>query len=330
MRVIIPMAGEGKRLRPHTFTLPKPLFPILEKPVLQWLLEEVQQLLQGKITVLVYVVRNLNPTHQLLLTRLGETLGVAVEFFEQEEPLGTAHAIYQARRYLEGEVVILFADTIFRSKAKVSPAAEGAIWVKEVENPHAYGVVQLSPQGWITDLIEKPQTPISRQAIIGVYYLRQGQRLVPAIEYLFAHDIRSKGEYQLTDALKKLVSEGMLLEALPTDMWLDCGSRKLILEAQKQLLQKSFIHPRAQVEESILLEPCYIGEGVTLRRSVIGPYVVVEKYAQIQESIISHSLIRSEAQVKDAHLKDALIGMHSYYEGKKHEVDLGDYSGFRD
>ncbi|MGQ9863269.1 MAG: sugar phosphate nucleotidyltransferase [Bacteroidia bacterium] len=327
MRIIIPMAGEGKRLRPHTFTLPKPLFPVLEKPVLQWLLEEVQRLLQGKITTLAYVVRNLNPDYQVLLSRLGEQMGVPVEFFEQSEPLGTAHAIYQARQHLEGEVVILFADTIFRSQARVSPNADGAIWVREVDNPRAYGVVQLSSQGWVVDLVEKPEKPISRQAIIGVYYLRQGQRLVPAIEHLFAHDIRSKGEYQLTDALKKLVGEGMRLEALPTELWLDCGSRRLILEAQKHLLKDSFVDPGAQVAESVLRAPYYIGEGAIVRHSVVGPYAVVEKHAQVEESVVSHSLIRSHATVKSAHLREALIGAHSYYEGKKHEVDLGDYSG---
>ncbi len=195
------------------------------------------------IEEMVFVVRALPEGARRFLELLAQRYGGRAVFCTQEEPLGTAHAVYQAKDHLEGPCIILFADTIFKASISIPAAADGALWVKVVEDPRQYGVVQLSPEGWIEKLIEKPESPPSNLAIIGVYMLREAERLLPAIEYLFAQRITSKGEYQLTDALQVLCAQGTKLAALPVEEWLDCGSKALVLQAQARLLELGVGHP---------------------------------------------------------------------------------------
>lgn len=323
------MAGEGKRLRPHTFTTLKPLFPVLGKPVLQWLIEEVQRALPQAVELMVFIVRELREQQRQFLQELARRWGAQAVFCEQEQPLGTAHALYQAKDFLEGPCVILFADTIFKGSMQVPSTAEGALWVKRVEDPRSYGVVELSAEGFITRMVEKPEVPPSDLAIIGIYFLRSAERLVPAIEHLFQHDIRSKGEYQLTDALQHLINQGVRLKALPVEEWLDCGSRKLILEAQQRLLDLlGSSHPKSVPSDVCIIPPVYIAEGAQISESVIGPYVVVENGARIRRSILSHTLCRENASVENSVLSHALIGAHAYCQSALGSIDLGDYSRY--
>ncbi len=329
MRLIIPMAGEGKRLRPHTFTTPKPLFPLLGKPVLQWLIEEVHSALPEAVEALVYIVRDLKDDVRAYLEGLARQWGAEAHFCTQAEPLGTAHAIYQAREHLRGPCVILFADTIFKASIQVPASADGALWVKRVEDPRSYGVVELRPDGTISRLVEKPEVPPSDLAIIGIYFLRQAERLLPAIEYLFQHDVRSKGEYQLTDALQLLCDEGIKLQALPVEEWLDCGSRSLILKAQARLLDLGLAPPSASVGPTVqVIAPVYISPEAQVTDSVIGPYVAVEAGARIHRSVVSYSLCRAGSVVESSILHEALIGAHAVCKQGVGAVDLGDYSRY--
>ncbi|MCS7297798.1 MAG: sugar phosphate nucleotidyltransferase [Bacteroidia bacterium] len=327
MRWIIPMAGEGKRLRPHTFTTPKPLFPILGKPVIQWLMEEVYRALPEPVEKMVFIIRDLKEEHRQFLIRLAEEWGAQAFFCTQHEPLGTAHAIFQAKEYLQGPCLIMFADTIFRAAIQVPRDAEGALWVKRVEDPRNYGVVELSPEGYIRRLIEKPEAPLSDLAIIGVYFFQQAERLLPAIEYLFQHQIQSKGEYQLTDALQWLCDKGMKLRALPVEEWLDCGSRSLILKAQARLLETSRnLAASPSLPTVQVIPPSYIDPDAHVSESIIGPYAVVEGGAKVHRSILSYSLCRKGAIIEESILHEALIGAHAYCRGAVGSVDLGDYS----
>lgn len=329
MRLIIPMAGEGKRLRPHTFTTPKPLFPLLGKPVLAWLVEEVHRALPEAVEEMVFVVRDLKEEWQHFLGQLAGQWGAKAHFCQQEEPLGTAHALYQARDYLRGPCVILFADTIFRASIQVPDDAEGALWVHRVGNPRSYGVVELSPEGYIMRLIEKPEVPPSDLAIIGVYFLRQAEKLVPAIERLFELDIRSRGEYQLTDALQGLCDQGVRLRALPVEEWLDCGSKGLILQAQARLLEWGGAPgSMATLPAVAVIPPVYVAEGATISESVIGPYTVVEAGARVYRSVLSHTLCRTGAVVEYSTLRESLIGAHAECRHAAGMVDLGDYSRY--
>lgn len=329
MRLIIPMAGEGKRLRPHTFTTPKPLFPLLGKPVLAWLIEEVHRALPEAVEEMVFVVRDLKEETRHFLRQLAAQWGAEAHFCEQQEPLGTAHALYQARHHLKGPCVILFADTIFRASIQVPDDAEGALWVHRVEDPRSYGVVELSPEGFITRLIEKPEVPPSDLAIIGVYFLRQAEKLLPAIERLFEEGIRSKGEYQLTDALQWLCEQGVRLRALPVEEWLDCGSKGLILQAQARLLDWGGVQSSVPVLTGVMvIPPVYVAEGAIVSESVIGPYTVVEAGARVYRSVLSHSLCRTGAVVEYSTLRDSLIGAHAECRHAVGTVDLGDYSRY--
>lgn len=329
MRLIIPMAGEGKRLRPHTFTTPKPLFPLLGKPVLQWLIEEVHIALSEPVESLVYIVRDLKDEVRAYLEKLAGQWGAAAHFCTQAEPLGTAHAIYQAREYLHGPCVILFADTIFKASIQVPKSADGALWVKRVEDPRSYGVVELRSDGTISRLIEKPEVPPSDLAIIGIYFLREAERLLPAIEYLFQHQVRSKGEYQLTDALQKLCDEGLKLQALPVEEWLDCGSRPLILKAQARLLDLGLAPPSAPGGSGVqVIPPVYISPEAQVTDSVIGPYVAIEPGARVHRSVLSYSLCRSGCVVEGSILHESLVGAHALCRQGAGVVDLGDYSRY--
>ncbi|MCS7188361.1 MAG: sugar phosphate nucleotidyltransferase [Bacteroidia bacterium] len=331
MRIIIPMAGEGKRLRPHTFTTPKPLFPILGKPVLQWLLEEVRAALSSPVEKMVFIVRDLKEEVKGFLKTLSNQWGAEAYFCEQAEPLGTAHAIYQAKEHLAGPCTILFADTIFKASIQVPEEADGALWVKRVDKPQSYGVVELSPEGYISRLIEKPEIPLSDLAIIGVYFLREAQHLIPAIEYLFEKGVRSKGEYQLTDALQRLCDQGLRLRALPVEEWLDCGSRSLILRAQARLMDLGLAPPSESPEigkNVQIIPPVFIAKDAQVSESVLGPYVVVEKGARIRRSIISHSLCRQGAVIENSVLSEALIGVEAHCHNALGSVDLGDYSRY--
>ncbi len=328
MRLIIPMAGEGKRLRPHTFTVPKPLFPLLDKPVLQWLIEEVQAAMPEPIEEMVFIVRGLAEGPKRFLEQMAKKYQARAVFCTQEEPLGTAHAIYQARDHLHGPCIILFADTIFRASISIPSEADGALWVKVVEDPRSYGVVQLSTEGWIEKLVEKPEVPPSNLAIIGVYMLRQAERLLPAIAYLFEHRITSKGEYQLTDALQILCGEGLKLAALPVEEWLDCGSKALVLQAQARLLELGLgsipkLPPTVQV-----IPPVYISPEAHISESIIGPYVGVEAGVRIHRSVISQALCRKEAHIENVVLHDAIIGEAAVCRSYPLRIDLGDYSKY--
>ncbi|MEN2992032.1 MAG: sugar phosphate nucleotidyltransferase [Bacteroidia bacterium] len=328
MRLIIPMAGEGKRLRPHTFTTPKPLFPLLGKPVVEWLVEEVGRALAQPIEAMVFIVRELSADHRAFLERLAQRWGSQAIFCTQSVPLGTAHALYQARDYLQGPCVILFADTIFTSSATIRPEADGALWVKEVSDPRSYGVVELSPDGYIRRLVEKPPDPPSNLAIIGVYFLRQAEWLLPAIEYLFERDIRVRGEYQLTDALQWLCETGRRLQALPVEEWLDCGSRLLILQAQARLLERGAASLPSPPPSAHILPPVWIAPNAEVEASVIGPYVAIEAGARVYRSILSHTLCRTGAVVEASVLHNSLIGAHAYCRQAVGEIDLGDYSRY--
>lgn len=329
MRLIIPMAGEGKRLRPHTFTTPKPLFPLLGKPVLQWLVEEVHAALPLPVEAMVFVVRDLRPEWRAYLEALAQQWGAQAHFCEQREPLGTAHALYQAKDFLRGPCAILFADTIFKASIPVPREADGALWVKRVEDPRSYGVVELSSEGYITRLIEKPEVPPSDLAIIGIYFLWEAQKLLPAIEFLFQHNIQSKGEYQLTDALQWLCERGGRLRALPVEEWLDCGSKALILQAQARLLDLGLAPSSAAVNDTVrVIPPVFIAEGAAVSESVIGPYVAIEEGARIHRSVLSHTLCRKGSTVEDSVLYNALVGAHATCKGAVGAVDLGDYSRY--
>ncbi|MCM2302049.1 MAG: sugar phosphate nucleotidyltransferase [Flavobacteriaceae bacterium] len=335
MKIIVPMAGIGSRLRPHTLTVPKPLTLIAGKPIVQRLVEDISKVVNQKIDEIAFIIGPVakgfpsNTEEQLLA--IAENLGTKGSVFIQEEALGTAHAIYQAASVLNGSCVVAFADTLFKADFKLDATADGVIWVKQVENPKAFGVIKIK-DGKITDFVEKPQEFVSDLAIIGIYYFKKGEILLKEIQYLLDNDIQEKGEYQLTNALENMKAKGLSFVPGQVAEWMDCGNKDVTVLTNKKVLEfthldgENLVSSDIELENAEIIQPCYVGSGVKLRNAKIGPYVSLGEGCVVENSTIENSLIQQKTQISNAHLFNAMIGSNAIFNGKFTSVSIGDYS----
>jgi glucose-1-phosphate thymidylyltransferase len=322
------MAGKGTRLRPQTLTLPKPLYPIGDKSIVEHLITLVKKTIPQIDEVHFVIHPTFGPEVEKQLTHLGERYQMQTYLHYQEEQLGTAHAIYQAKDALSGPILIIFADTLFISEMQIDPNLDGIIWCKEVEDPRQFGVVFLNTDGHIIHLVEKPEHPESNLAITGIYYLKNGELLKSKIEQLLRQNIKSKGEYQLTDALQFMIQEGARMGVATIQEWLDCGSRDALLATQSVWF-RYFPPPEPPKKEGVtIIPPVFLHHSATLSECTIGPYVTVGPNARITRSIIQHSIIREGAVIENALFHHSLIGAHAEIKGKERVFDLSDYSRF--
>ena len=332
MKIIVPMAGIGSRLRPHTLTIPKPLTIIAGKPIVQRLVEDISKVLNQKIEEIAFIIGPTFPkdTEEKLLA-IAANLNAKGVVNIQHEALGTAHAIHCAKDSLSGPCVVAFADTLFKADFTLNADADGAIWVKKVANPSAYGVIKLK-NGIITDFVEKPEEFISDLAIIGIYYFKNAEELKNEIQYLLDNDIKEKGEFQLTNALENLKQKGHDFVPGQVDEWMDCGNKEITVETNGRVLQfahqegQDLVSPTVILENSQIIQPCYIGENVKLINSKVGPNVSIGTNCVVEDSSISDSLIQTNTLIKNANLKDAMIGSHAEYNGNFTSISIGDYS----
>ncbi len=332
MKIIVPMAGIGSRLRPHTLTIPKPLTIIAGKPIVQRLVEDIVKVVKQSVEEIAFVIGPTFPKDtEAKLMEIAKNLGAKGSVFIQEEALGTAHAIQCAKDSLSGPCVVAFADTLFKADFKIDAAADGSVWVKQVENPSAYGVVKLK-DNIITDFIEKPTEFVSNLAIIGIYYFKKGEILRDEIQYLLENDIREKGEYQLTNALENMKQKGLKFVPGEVSAWMDCGNKEITVETNSRVLQyaktegENLVSKDVVLENSKIVEPCYIGKNVVLKDTVIGPNVSLGEGSKVYDSAISNSLIQSNVVIKNASLDHAMIGHHVHFDGNFTSVSIGDYS----
>ncbi|HHC80481.1 MAG TPA: nucleotidyltransferase [Flavobacteriia bacterium] len=332
MNIIVPMAGIGSRLRPHTLTIPKPLTLIAGKPIVQRLVEDITEVVNQKIEEIAFVIGPTFPaTTEKKLLAIAESLGAKGIVTVQEEALGTAHAIQCAKQSLHGPCVVAFADTLFKADFTLDEHADGAIWVKKVENPSAYGVIKLN-DGIITDFVEKPATFISDLAIIGIYYFKDGEILKNEIQYLLDNNIKEKGEFQLTNALENMKEKGLKFVPGQVDEWMDCGNKEITVETNGRVLQFEYEKGHNLVSDDVVLQnseiilPCYIGKNVTLINAKIGPNVSLGTNCVVENSTIRNSLIQSDTVIKNATLNHAMIGNNVVYHGDFTSVSIGDYS----
>jgi len=332
MNIIVPMAGIGSRLRPHTLTIPKPLTLIAGKPIVQQLVEDIVKVLNEKIEEIAFVIGPTFPADtEGKLLDIAKNLGAKGVVTVQNEALGTAHAIQCAKQSLNGPCVVAFADTLFKADFTLNAEADGAIWVKQVENPNAYGVIKLK-DGFITDFVEKPEEFVSDLAIIGIYYFKKGEILRNEIQYLLDNNITEKGEFQLTNALENMKEKGLKFVPGQVDVWMDCGNKDITVETNGRILQ--FAHNEGQnlVSDSVILEnseiiqPCYIGENVKLINAKVGPNVSLGTNCVVENSVISNSLIQTNTTIKNATLEFAMIGNNVMYDGNFTTISIGDYS----
>jgi len=327
MKLIIPMAGRGTRVRPHSHTTPKPLLPVAGTMIVERIVETFARTLDRTITEIVYILgpdfgQNIKDT----LKEMSERHDATATFKVQETALGTAHAVACAGDSLNGEVIIVFADTIFDSKDSVSVEdADSVIWLKEVEDPSRFGVA-VHDGDTITDFVEKPSEPISNLAIIGVYYFKKGEDLNKEIQYLIDNDVTGHGnEYQLTDALDRLLKDDKVFKKATVDEWLDCGTLPAWLDTTAEILEKEQ-HSFGKFENTTIHEPVYIGKNVEIRNSEIGPFASIENGTVIENSTVKKSIIQSNATIKNSSLKRSTVGNFAEADGVSGEIHIGDHS----
>jgi glucose-1-phosphate thymidylyltransferase len=328
------MAGRGSRLRPHTLTIPKPLIPIAGKPIVQRLVEGIADVLEEKIDEIAFIIsEDFGAEIEAKLKEVAAGLNAKSTIYYQDKPLGTGHAIMCAKESLQGPAVIAYADTLFKADFKLDKEADAVMWVKKVDNPEAFGVVNLNDQGHITELVEKSKEFVSDLAVIGIYYFKEVSQLKTQLEKVIEENIMHGGEYQINDGIKKMRANGAVFKPGQVDEWMDCGNKHVTVDTNSRML--NFIHKEdkeqlvsssVKITDSEIIEPCFIGENVFLKNAKIGPNVSIGDGTVIDNSSIKNSLIQEHAEVKNAKLDKAMIGNFARFDGNFTSVSIGDYS----
>ncbi|MUV05282.1 nucleotidyltransferase [Flavobacterium rakeshii] len=333
MKIIVPMAGRGSRLRPHTLTVPKPLIPIAGKPIVHRLVEDIAGVINQEIEEIAFIIhKDFGIQVEKDLVAIAEKLGAKGTIYYQEQPLGTAHAIMSAKESMSGPIVVAYADTLFRADFTLDTTADSVIWVKQVDDPSAFGVVQLNDKKEIVDFVEKPKEFVSDLAIIGIYYFKSGETLREELQYLLDNNIVKGGEYQLTDGLENMKQKGLKFVPGKVDEWMDCGNKNVTVETNSRML--NFLHKDGEHmvsssvvnENSTIIPPCFIGENVVLKNATVGPNVSLGNNTRVENSEIKNSLVQTNAVITNAHLDNAMIGNHATFNGKFTSISIGDYS----
>jgi glucose-1-phosphate thymidylyltransferase len=333
MKIIVPMAGMGKRMRPHTLTIPKPLIPVGGKPIVQKIIEDLETVCGDDIEEVAYIIGpNFGVEIEAKLIAVANKLGAKGSIHYQHEPLGTAHAIMCAKDALEGNVLVVFADTLFKADFKLDRSKDGIIWVQQLEDPRQFGVVKVNDEGIITDFIEKPQTFVSDLAIIGIYYFKDGEYLRSELQYLLDNDIKDKGEYQLTNALENMKQKGYKFEPGKVTEWLDCGNKNSTVYTNARILtfmhekDEQMIDPTSECNNSLVVQPSFIGKNVKITGSVVGPYASIGDNCMIENSVVKNCIVQTHSQITNAVIDNAMIGNHATYYGDAKELSIGDFT----
>jgi glucose-1-phosphate thymidylyltransferase len=330
MKIIVPMAGMGKRMRPHTLTIPKPLIPVAGKPIVQHLMEDIVKVCPEKVDEIAFVVGHFGKETEQKLIAIAQSLGATGTIHYQDEPLVTAHAILCAQPALKGKVVIAFADTLFRTDVNIDEHSDGTIWVKQIDDPRQFGVVKIDKNNVITDFVEKPQEFVSDLAIIGIYYFKDGEYLCNELQYLIENNIKDKGEYQLTNAMENMKNKGKKLVPGKVTEWLDCGNKDATVYTNKRVLEIKHpagqVHLAAKLLNSVVIHPCLIDQDAVIENSVIGPHVSIGRGTRLINTIIRNSIIQNNTVIESAVIDNSMIGSHVDYKGKQQDLSMGDYS----
>ncbi len=333
MKIIVPMAGRGSRLRPHTLTTPKPLIPIAGKSIVHRLVEDITKVLEEKVDEIAFVIgKDFGKEVEENLKRIAEDLGAKGSIYIQDKPLGTGHAIMCAKDSLEGPAVVAYADTLFKADFTLDTSVDGVMWVKQVDNPEAFGVVKLNDKGEITDLVEKPQEKVSDLAVIGIYYFKDVGILKDQLQEVLDENLLHGGEYQINDGIKKMWDKGYVFKPGKVDHWMDCGNKTVAVETNSRMLNflqedgEKLVADSVKLENSKIIPPCFIGENVLLKNTTIGPNVSIGKDCEIVNSTLKNSLVQTHVEIKNADLDQAMIGNHARYDGNFKSISIGDYS----
>ncbi len=330
MNVIIPMAGMGKRLRPHTLTTPKPLLPVAGKPIVQRLVEDIVRLSHRPVERIGYITGRFGEEAEQHLLAVAAALGAQGSIHYQDQPLGTAHAILCAEELLSGEVTVAFADTLFRADFELDTSQDGVLWVQQIADPRQFGVVVVNEEGIITQFAEKPTEFVSDLAMIGIYYFRKGEELRSQLNYLMDHNIMNGGEYQLPDALRRMVEAGARFTPGKVADWMDCGNKDALVDTNRKVLRymahENQVPVSSTVEHSTIDPLSKVGEGCVIRNSDIGPGVSLGKGCVVEDCTLRDCIILDHAALQRSVLSNSMVGAYARVADFKGELSLGDYS----
>ena len=327
------MAGRGSRLRPHTLTIPKPLIPIAGKPIVHRLVEDIASVLNQQINEVAFIIHeSFGKKVEEDLIAIAQKLGAKGTIYYQNEALGTGHAIMCAKDSLSGPAVIAYADTLIRADFDLDKTADSVIWVKQVNHPEAFGVINLNDNNEIVELVEKPTAFVSDLAVIGIYYFKNISVLRDELQFVLDNNIIHGGEYQINDGIKQMMAKGMKFVPGKVDEWMDCGNKDVTVETNSRML--GFLHNdgehlvdyNVKLENSTIIPPCYIGKNVVLINTTVGPNVSLGDGSHVQNSEIKNSLVQNHSHIKNAHLDNAMIGNHVSFDGNFKSISIGDYS----
>lgn len=321
MKVVIPVAGLGTRLRPHTHTKPKPLVQVAGQPVLAYILDQLKEL---PVDEVIYIVGHLGGQIEEYVRSRGD---FPSRFVEQKELRGQAHALHLAADAIDQPVLIIFVDTIVKADLATLPNtdADGVLFVKYVDDPRRFGVAVVD-DGRVSRLVEKPKEPVSNLAVVGVYYLKDWQLFKRCLQEVIDRDIQTAGEYYLADALQLMIDHGARLETRDVDVWEDCGTLDAILQTNRWMLGSGYRQGHPPVENSVIVPPVYIAPSAKVTNSVIGPYVSISDGATVTGSLVADSIISDHASLENCTLTSSLVGSKAMVRGRPGQLNIGDDS----
>lgn len=331
MNIIIPMAGLGKRMRPHTLSVPKPLLPIAGKPIVHRLVEDIAKVCPEQIDNIGFIIHpSFGKDVEESLKTIARDVGATGKIYYQEQAFGISHALLFAKELFKGKIIVAFADTLFKADFKLDTNRDGIIWVQQVSDPSQFGVVRINEKSEITELVEKPANFVSDLAIIGIYFFKDGDALAREMQYLIDNDIKDKGEFQFTSALQNLTKKGARLVPGQVTEWLDCGNKNVTVQTNQRYLEfikdQKLISDKAKIINSIVIPPSFIGDGVVIENSVVGPHVSIGENSRIKDSRVINSIIQKEATITTALLENSMLGNFTTFEGSTQDLSVGDFN----
>ena len=330
MKLIVPMAGRGTRVRPHSHVTPKPLLSVKGRSIVERIVDTFAEVLPEVPDEGIFVLGpDFGADIRDQLTQICEERNMTPHFPVQEESLGTAHAVGCAEDHLEGDGVVVFADTLFHreEEIQIDDDADVVAFVKEVEDPRRFGIAVRDGEQ-VTELIEKPEDPVSNEALIGIYYMRELANLKTEIDYLIENDMKGKGgEYQLTDAFDRRLQKGDKFTTASVDAWMDCGTIPALLETTGRILDRESDDLReGTVKNSVIREPVYVGPDATIENAVVGPHVSVEEGGTVKNAVVRDSIVFKEGIVENGVFSDSVIGRHAEVKQDVPTINVGDHS----
>lgn len=327
MKVIIPAGGFGTRMRPHTYTHPKPIIPVAGKPSLAFILDELKPLPIDEVIVIT------GKMGEQMEEYVKEHYSFPARFIEQKVMRGQADALALAEQYVQGDLLTIFVDTLFDAdlqKTQHLPNADGIMYVMEVPDPSRFGIAVTGPDGYVTKVVEKPRDPESNLAVVGMYYFKDSAWLFRAIHKLMDSGRNRNGEYFLADALQVMVDEGAKFATETVNVWEDTGTPEAVLHSNRYLLRRTDTHTEPYMQgSSLIVPPSFVSEQATVEQSIIGPYASISEGATIRNSIIKNSIVSPNTTVQDAMLFNSIIGQKAKVTGSYQELNIGDDSQTR-